>query len=86
MTLRLEVRPCAATAASGTALHWPISRHPCGAAGVGSPESGGGRAEASRLKNKGNTNVEFVLYPGAPHAFLSDDRRQVYRKEAAEDA
>ena len=53
---------------------------------MGSPESGGGRAEASRLKNKGNTNVEFVLYPGAPHAFLSDDRRQVYRKEAAEDA
>ena len=38
------------------------------------------------LKSKGNTNVEFVLYPGAPHAFFSDDRAQVYRKEAAEDA
>jgi carboxymethylenebutenolidase len=33
-----------------------------------------------------NPNVEFVLYPGAPHAFFSDDRPQVYRKEAAEDA
>jgi carboxymethylenebutenolidase len=30
--------------------------------------------------------VEFVLYPDAPHAFFSDDRPQVYRKEAAEDA
>jgi len=30
--------------------------------------------------------VEFVLYPGAPHAFFSDDRPQVYKKEAAEDA
>jgi carboxymethylenebutenolidase len=33
-----------------------------------------------------NPSVEFVLYPGAPHAFFSDDRPQVYRKEAAEDA
>ncbi|PYN31368.1 MAG: carboxymethylenebutenolidase, partial [Candidatus Rokuibacteriota bacterium] len=32
-----------------------------------------------------NPNVEFVLYPGAPHAFFSDDRPQVYKKEAAED-
>ncbi|HEY7652515.1 MAG TPA: dienelactone hydrolase family protein, partial [Methylomirabilota bacterium] len=31
-------------------------------------------------------NVEFVLYPGAPHAFFSDDRPQVYKKEASEDA
>jgi carboxymethylenebutenolidase len=35
---------------------------------------------------KRNPNVEFVLYPGAPHAFFSDDRPQVYRQEAAEDA
>jgi carboxymethylenebutenolidase len=33
-----------------------------------------------------NPAVEFVLYPGAPHAFFSDNRPQVYRKEAAEDA
>ena len=35
---------------------------------------------------KTNPNVEFVLYPDAPHAFFSDDRPQVYRKEASEDA
>lgn len=35
---------------------------------------------------KHNANVEFVLYPGAPHAFFSDDRPQVYTKDAAEDA
>jgi len=35
---------------------------------------------------KHNPNVEFVLYQGAPHAFFSDDRPQVYRKEAAEAA
>jgi carboxymethylenebutenolidase len=35
---------------------------------------------------KRNPNVEFVLYAGAPHAFFSDDRPQVYRKDAAEDA
>ena len=34
---------------------------------------------------KTNPDVEFVLYPGAPHAFFSDDRPQVYKKEAAED-
>jgi carboxymethylenebutenolidase len=34
---------------------------------------------------KTNPNVEFVLYPGAPHAFFSDDRPQVYKKEAADD-
>lgn len=33
-----------------------------------------------------NRDVEFVLYPQAPHAFFSDDRPQVYRKDAAEDA
>ncbi len=33
-----------------------------------------------------NPRVEFVLYEGAPHAFFSDDRPQVYKKEAAEDA
>jgi carboxymethylenebutenolidase len=30
--------------------------------------------------------AEFILYPGAPHAFFSDDRPQVYKKEASEDA
>jgi dienelactone hydrolase len=35
---------------------------------------------------KTNPNVEFVLYKDAPHAFFSDDRPQVYKKEAAEDA
>jgi carboxymethylenebutenolidase len=35
---------------------------------------------------KTNPNVEFILYPGAPHAFFSDDRPQVYRKDAADDA
>jgi carboxymethylenebutenolidase len=44
------------------------------------------KAFETELKAKGNQNVEFVLYPGAPHAFFSDDRAQVYRKEAAEDA
>jgi len=34
---------------------------------------------------KTNPDVEFILYPGAPHAFFSDDRPQVYNKEAAED-
>jgi carboxymethylenebutenolidase len=33
-----------------------------------------------------NPNVEVVFYAGAAHAFFSDDRPQVYRKEAAEDA
>jgi carboxymethylenebutenolidase len=37
------------------------------------------------LKTK-NPNAEFVLYPGAPHAFFSDDRPQVYRKDASDDA
>jgi carboxymethylenebutenolidase len=35
---------------------------------------------------KVNPNVEFILYPDAPHAFFSDDRPQVYRKEWAEAA
>ncbi|HSE93195.1 MAG TPA: dienelactone hydrolase family protein [Methylomirabilota bacterium] len=43
------------------------------------------KAFEAALKSKGNQNVEFVLYPGAPHAFFSDDRPQVYKKEAAED-
>lgn len=34
---------------------------------------------------KTNPNVEFVLYPGAQHAFFSDDRPQNYKKDAAED-
>jgi carboxymethylenebutenolidase len=44
------------------------------------------KAFEAELTRKGNRNVEFVLYPGAPHAFFSDDRAQVYRKEASEDA
>ena len=34
------------------------------------------KAFEAELK-KTNPNVEFVLYPGAPHAFFSDDRPQV---------
>src|SRR5512145_2019692 len=34
---------------------------------------------------KTNPNVEFVVYPDAPHAFFSDDRPQVYQRAAAED-
>jgi dienelactone hydrolase len=41
-------------------------------------------AIANRLTS--SFDVEFVLYEGAPHAFFSDDRPQVYRKEAAQDA
>jgi carboxymethylenebutenolidase len=37
------------------------------------------------LKASGNANVEFVVYPDAPHAFFADYRPS-YRKEAAEDA
>lgn len=37
-------------------------------------------------KNLTNPNVEFVLYPGVPHGFFSDDRPQVDKKEASEDA
>jgi carboxymethylenebutenolidase len=44
------------------------------------------KAFEAALRAKGNQSVEFVLYPGAPHAFFSDDRPQVYRKEAAADA
>jgi carboxymethylenebutenolidase len=44
------------------------------------------KAFEDALKSTGNKTVEFILYPGAPHAFFSDDRPQVYRKEAAEDA
>jgi carboxymethylenebutenolidase len=43
------------------------------------------KAFEAELKKHG-PGAEFVLYPGAPHAFFSDDRPQVYRKEAAEDA
>ena len=42
------------------------------------------KAFEAQLK-KTNPNAEFVLYPGAPHAFFSDDRPQVYKKDAAED-
>jgi carboxymethylenebutenolidase len=41
------------------------------------------RFEAEAKKT--NPDVEFVLYPGAQHAFFSDDRPQAYRKDAAED-
>jgi carboxymethylenebutenolidase len=55
-----------------------------GAADPGIPVEDVKRFEAE-LK-KGNPAVEFVLYPDAPHAFFSDDRPQVYKKEASEDA
>ncbi len=44
------------------------------------------KAFEAALKSKGNQSVEFIFYPGAPHAFFSDDRPQVYKKEASDDA
>jgi carboxymethylenebutenolidase len=44
------------------------------------------RSFEAELRKAGNANVEFILYPDAPHAFFSDDRPQVYKKEASEDA
>lgn len=55
-----------------------------GEADGGIPADDVRRFEAELRKR--NVPAEFVLYPGAPHAFFSDDRPQVYRKEAAEDA
>jgi carboxymethylenebutenolidase len=55
-----------------------------GEADPGIPADEVRRFEAE-LKKK-NPNVEFILYPGAPHAFFSDDRPQIYKKEASEDA
>ena len=55
-----------------------------GEADTGIPADDVKRFEAELRKT--NSNVEFVLYPGAAHAFFSDDRPQVYKKEAAEDA
>ena len=43
-------------------------------------------ASLRRSLTSSGRNVEFVLYPDAPHAFFSDDRSQVYRKDVAEDA
>jgi carboxymethylenebutenolidase len=44
------------------------------------------RSFEAELRKAGNASAEFVLYPDAPHAFFSDDRPQVYKKEASEDA
>jgi carboxymethylenebutenolidase len=55
-----------------------------GDADAGIPTEDVKRFEAQLKKT--NPNVEFVLYPGAPHAFFSDDRPQVYKKDASEDA
>jgi carboxymethylenebutenolidase len=54
-----------------------------GGADPGIPEADV-RALEAELK-KTNPNVEFVLYPGAGHAFFSDDRPQAYKPEAAAD-
>ena len=54
-----------------------------GEADPGIPADDVKRFEAE-LKKRG-VAAEFILYPGAPHAFFSDDRPQVYKKEAAED-
>jgi len=54
-----------------------------GAADPGIPVEDVRRFEAELKKH--NAAVEFILYPDAPHAFFSDDRPQIYRKEAAED-
>jgi len=55
-----------------------------GDADQGIPSEDVRRFEAELRKR--NPNVEFILYAGAPHAFFSDDRPQVYKKEASEDA
>ena len=55
-----------------------------GEADPGIPADDVKRFEAE-LRKRG-VAAEFILYPGAPHAFFSDDRPQVYKKEAAEDA
>ena len=55
-----------------------------GDADTGIPSDDVKRFEAQLRKT--NPNAEFILYPGAPHAFFSDDRPQVYKKEASEDA
>lgn len=54
-----------------------------GEADTGIPADDVKRFEAELRRT--SSNVEFVLYPGAPHAFFSDDRPQAYQKAAAED-
>ena len=54
----------------------------------GEADGGIAPADVKRFEaelRKTNANVEFVLFPGAQHAFFSDDRPQNYKKEAAED-
>lgn len=55
-----------------------------GEADSGIPADDVRRFEADLKKR--SPAVEFVLFPGAPHAFFSDDRPQAYKKDAAEDA
>src|SRR5713101_6330292 len=55
-----------------------------GEADPGIPADDVKRFEAE-LKKRG-VAADFIFYPGAPHAFFSDDRPQVYKKEASEDA
>jgi carboxymethylenebutenolidase len=55
-----------------------------GEADPGIPPDDVRRFEAE-LKRR-NPADEFVLYPGAVHAFFSDNRPQVYNKAASEDA
>ena len=43
------------------------------------------RTLESKMKAAGRT-AEFVIYPGAPHAFFNDTRPDVYRKTEAADA
>ena len=54
----------------------------------GEADGGIAAADVRRVEaelRKTNPNVEFVLYPGVPHRFFSDDSPQSYKKEAAED-
>ena len=54
----------------------------------GEADGGIAPADVKRFEaelRKTNANVELVLFPGAQHAFFSDDRPQNYKKEAAED-
>ena len=54
-----------------------------GEADGGIPAADVKRFEAELKKR--NPNVEFVLYPGTPHRFFSDDSPQSYKKDSAED-
>jgi carboxymethylenebutenolidase len=82
VTRTFRTRPASTRSASRAASRCPSSGS-YGLADPGIPAEDEKRFEAELRKT--NRNVEFVLCPGAAHAFFSDDRPQAYRKDAAED-